>query len=302
VNEDFIKKIITLRGDTGKKWLEDIPTTIKKYEKEWGITCVSPFPLSYNYVTPAKTQDGKCVVLKISFPDNHEFTLEHEALNFYDGIGSIKVLREDIKNGIMLLEMAEPGTRLRDIYSDEKQISLASDVMRKMYRPVSNTIASLFPTIPDWAKAFDRYRTKFSTISGPVPQWMFDKAENTFSELPKDRKELVLLHGDLHGDNILLSKRGWLAIDPKGIVGEREFELGAYLRNPYYDHPRGSDYKKLETNRIVQFSEELGFDKKRVLDWSFACAVISLLWFLEDEDCFKDIYVNNAMLINEIRL
>ncbi len=115
MNEEFINKIIALRGDVGKKWLQNIPETIKKYEKEWRIKCLSPFPLSYNYVTPAKTNDDKTVVLKLSFPDNHEFPLEIEALNFYDGIGSIKVLYEDIKNGAMLLEMAEPGTRVREI-------------------------------------------------------------------------------------------------------------------------------------------------------------------------------------------
>lgn len=301
MNEEFIKKIIVLRGNAGKKWLENIPVIIKKYEQEWGITCLSPFPLSYNYVAPAKTQDERHVVLKISFPNNHEFPLELKALNFYDGMGSIKILREDIENGVMLLEKAEPGTRIRDISPDEKQISFASDVMRKIHKPVPDNITSLFPSILDWAKAFDRYKAKFTSVSGPVPQWMFDRAETIFKEFPKDKKQLVLLHGDLHSDNILLSNRGWLAIDPKGIVGEREFELGAYLRNPYYDYPKGSEYRKLETKRIIQFAEELGFDKKRILDWAFACAVISLLWFLEDEDYFKEIYVQNAQLLNEIK-
>ncbi len=301
MNEEFKKKIIALRGDIGKKWLQEIPNIINKYEKEWGIMCLSPFSLSYNYVAPAKTHDGKAVVLKLSFPDNHEFPLELEALNFYDGSGSIKVLHEDVKNEAMLLEMAEPGTRVRDISPNKKQILFASEVMRKMHKPVSDNIASLFPTILDWAKAFDRHKTKFPNDS-PVPSWMFDKAENIFKEFPKDKKRQVLLHGDLHSDNILLSQRGWLSIDPKGIVGEREFELGAYLRNPYYDYPKGSDYKKLETSRILQFSEELGFDEKRILDWSFACAVISLLWFLEDEGYFKEIYITNAELLDEIKL
>lgn len=57
-----------------------------------------------------------------------------------------------------------------------------------------------------------------------------------------------------------------LVIDPKGIIGEREFELGAYLRNPIYDYPKGSDYKKLAAQRIIQFAQELGFDKERLLN------------------------------------
>src|SRR6266404_6397584 len=291
MDKEFIDKIISLRGGRGKKWLENLPKIIKKYEQQWKITCASPFPLSYNYVAPATTQDGQHVVLKISFPNNHEFPLEMKALNYFDGIGAIKVLQEDIENDVMLLEKAEPGTRVRDITPDEKQISFVSEVLRKLHKPVASTIASSFPTISDWAKAFDRYKKKTSIDSGHVPKWMFEKAEEIFMQFPKDNKEQVLLHGDLHSDNVLFSQRGWLVIDPKGIVGEREFELGAYLRNPYYDYPKGSDYKKLETNRILQFAEALEFDRERIRDWAFACAVISLLWFLEDEGYFKEIYV-----------
>jgi streptomycin 6-kinase len=301
MNEEFIKTVVALRGEIGRKWLNNLPQIIKQYEEKWNIICSSPFNLSYNYVVPAKTHDGKNVVLKISFPNNPEFPLEIEALNFFNGIGTIKVLREDIKNEVMLLEKAVPGIRVRDINPDEKQISIVSEVLKILHKPVPNDIATLFPTISDWAKAFDRYKVKFPANSGPITKWMFDKAEEIFKEFPKDKKELVLLHGDLHSDNILSSQRGWLVIDPKGVVGEREFELGAYLRNPYYDYPKGSDYKELETSRILQFSEELGFDKQRILDWAFACAVISLVWFLEDEGYFKEIYVQNAELLNEIK-
>lgn len=300
MNEEFRSKIIALRGNLGKEWLQNLPDIIKDYEQRWGITCLPPFPLSYNYVAPATTQDGRNVVLKISFPENQAFPFEVEALDFYSGDGAIEVLKEDIKNGVILLEKAEPGTRLRDI-SDEEQIRIASDVMKRLHKPVSESTASHFPTISDWAKAFDRYRDKFSKSPGPVPQWMFDKAEEIFEEFPKAKNEHVLLHGDLHSDNILSSSRGWLAIDPKGVIGEREFELGTYLRNPLYDYPKGSDYEELEKARILQFAEGLGFDKDRILSWAFANAVISLLWFIEDENYFKEIYVLNAELLNGIR-
>lgn len=301
MNKEFVKKVIALRGDAGKKWLRDLPQIIKLYEQKWNIKSFSPFDLTYNYVAPAQTTEGKHVVLKISFPDNKEFISEIEALNFFDGQGSVRVLQEDRDHLAMLLEKAEPGTRVREVSSDNEQITLVAALLKRLHKPISLENIFVFPTISDWAKAFDRYIKTFSKKSGPVANWMFDKAEEIFTQYPKDKKELVLLHGDLHSDNVLSSKRGWLAIDPKGVVGEREFELGAYLRNPYYDYPKGSDYKKLEKNRIIQFSEELGFDKKRILGWAFACAVISLLWFLEDEDYFKEIYVQNAELLNEIK-
>lgn len=301
MNEEFKKKIITLRGDVGKKWLDDLPEIIKQYEQKWDINVLPPFHLSYNYVAPAKTSDGKEVVLKIAFPENGEFSAEIAALKFFNGVSAIKVLQEDMDSGVVLLEKADPGDRLRSISPDSKQISIASEVIKKLHKPIPKDSIFSFPTISDWGKAFGRYRMKFTDNSGPVPKWMFNKAEGIFKECSKDRKELVLLHGDLHSDNILSSERGWLVIDPKGVIGESEFELGAFLRNPIYDYPKGSDYKKLETQRIIQFSEELEFTKERVLNWAFAAAVISILWFLEDEGRFDNVYLQNAEILNEIR-
>ena len=110
-----------------------------------------------------------------------------------------------------------------------------------------------------------------------------------------------LLHGDLHNDNILQSNRGWLVIDPKGLVGEREFELGAYLRNPYYDLPQNNDYKAIETRRIIQFADELGFDRERIRLWALASTIISMLWFWEDEGKVSEIYLRNAELIRSVK-
>src|SRR5690606_30028264 len=108
-----------------------------------------------------------------------------------------------------------------------------------------------FPSLSDWFKAFNRYRNNLSVDLGPIPKTIFETAEGIFKEFLQENKEQVLLHGDLHNDNILLSQRGWLAIDPKGIVGEREFELGAYLRNPYYDLPKDCNHKEVEKARIL---------------------------------------------------
>ncbi len=296
----FSKKVITLRGNLGKKWLEQLPNTIKWYEQKWHLKCFAPFNLSYNYVAPAETQNGESVVLKIGFPENNEFIPEIQTLQLYDGLGAIRIIQEDKENSVVLLERAVPGTRVGNVTPDREQISIVADVLKKIHKPITSQSKLTLPTLSDWAKAFDKYRAVYSPSSGPVPQWMFEQAEDMFTQYSKDKREKFLLHGDLHNDNILLSQRGWLVIDPKGIIGEREFDVGTYLRNPYADLPEGSNYKKIVTDRIFQFSDELGFDKIRIRDWAFANAVISLLWFLEDEKYVKEIYLQNAELINQI--
>jgi len=301
MNTDYENKIVTFLGETGKKWLDELPQIIKKYEQKWSIRTFPPFPLSYNYVCPAETFDKKSVVLKISFPNNTEFATEIEALQSFNHAVSIRILEIDLESSAVLLERATPGTRLREVVSQSEQVHIASQVIGSLHKPVTTHSLALFPSISDWAQVFDRYTTKYSLETGPIPKKIFSLGESIFKEFMQDKKEHVVLHGDLHSDNILLSERGWLVIDPKGVIGEREFELGAYLRNPYYDLPEDSDHKKIEADRISQFSEELDFDRERIRGWALACAVVSLLWFLEDESTFKDIYVRNAELLHDIK-
>ncbi|HEX7042603.1 MAG TPA: aminoglycoside phosphotransferase family protein [Patescibacteria group bacterium] len=301
MDKSYIEKIINLRGNIGKKWLNNLPQLIKNFERKWEIKVKSPFPLSYNYVAPAIMNNGESVVLKISFPNNNEFEAETEALKFYNGIGAIKLIKESKEENVLLLEKAQPGIRLREIKSDEEQVSIASNVIKRLHKKIPDSYPFKFPTLADWSKIFERYKEKYSLNLGPIPKKIFENGESIFNELLNDKKEMVLLHGDLHTDNILSSENEWVIIDPKGVIGESEFELGAYLRNPYYDLPKNSNYKEIEINRIVQFAEEFNFDKKRILRWAYASAVISLLWFLEDENYIKDIYLKNAELLDNIK-
>ena len=106
----------------------------------------------------------------------------------------------------------------------------------------------------------------------------------------------MLLHGDLHHENIISAVRDpWLAIDPKGVVGEAEYEVGAFLRNRLFLGPRP---ERLLARRVDQFVEELGFDRERVLGWSLAQAVLAACWSFEDSGQLWDEAIACAELIS----
>jgi streptomycin 6-kinase len=98
--------------------------------------------------------------------------------------------------------------------------------------------------------------------------------------LLSENKDEMLLHGDFHHFNVLESARGWLAIDPKGVVAEPDFELGAALRNPHWV-PELFTPTALE-RRAGRIASGLGLDVHRVLLWAFAQAVLSAIWSVED--------------------
>lgn len=103
-----------------------------------------------------------------------------------------------------------------------------------------------------------------------------------FDELCASATERVVLHGDLHHDNVLSSEREpWLAIDPHGVVGDPGYEVGTLLYNP--DPSRTDDVvQSLLPARIEQLADGLNMAVVRVVAWGFVQAVLSEVWTAEN--------------------
>ncbi len=234
---------------------------------------------------------GEKVVVKIPSPAADE-TNAHAALVHFQGKGAVKVL--DHAEGALLLERACPGRPLTDLViadRDDEATNLLCDVMAAVHRPAP---PEGFPSIEDWGSGFERYSR---SAKATIPAALVDRALGIFSDLAASQTAPVLLHGDLHHDNVLLDDaRGWLAIDPKGVVGEPVYEIGAALRNPTEDTAFFAAPAIIERrSRIV--SERLGFDPDRVLGWAFAQAVLSAIWAIEDgADPARGLAAANAIL------
>lgn len=270
-----------MRGEPGKAWIEALPALIAKYEKQWSLTVGEPFEnLSYNFAAPAKrADDSEAAVLKLSFPGEKEFRSEAEALKTFGGRGAVRLLELDLENGAMLLERLEPGMSLGDFEDDGEATEIIADIMRKLWRPAPP--GHPFPTVAGWAKGFERLRIRFDGGTGPMPEDLVERAEMLFGKLLASQESPVLLHGDLHHGNVLSSGRGWLAIDPKGAVGERAYETAAMLHNPSGFLEKKNPGELLE-RRIEILSEELGLEKSRVRGWGVAQSVLAAAWSLED--------------------
>jgi streptomycin 6-kinase len=268
-----------LRGAAGRDWLDRLPALITGCEERWSLEIGAPFPeLSFNYAAPALRADGTAAVLKLSFPDDPGFNKEAEALRLFAGRGAARLLELD--RGAMLLERLEPGIPLTTVLNDEESTSIAAGVLRQLWRPVP--LDHVFPSVSDWARGFDRLRRSFGGGTGPMPAALVEEAEGLFAELLASQDEPAVLHGDLHHYNVLAARREpWLAIDPKGVVGEPAYDTAALLHNPVevLETPRPG---KVLERRIDLLSQELGLDRERVRGWGLAQAVLAAYWGLED--------------------
>ncbi len=275
----FVQNALS-KGDEGKTWLDDIPNIIKEYEEKWSIKVGAPFNLSYNYVAPAKKTDGKNVVIKIGFPKDREFQTEINALEVFDGQGAEQLLKEDKDKSIILIEKVTPGIPLSSLEDDEKATRILAKVMKELWKPLPSN--NTFIPLHEWIRAIPAYLNHHGT-DGPLPTRLVEKANELFAELLATSTESVLVHGDLHHDNVLSSDRsGWLAIDPKGIAAEPCYETAAMIRNPYEKMKNRTDLKQILQKRILILSDELNLDPERILKYCFAQTVLSSVWNHEE--------------------
>ncbi len=279
MDDIFVQNALN-KGKEGKVWLDSIPNIIKGYEEKWSIKVAPPFTLSYNYVAPAKTKDGRDVVLKIGFPKDKEFQTEISALEVFNGDGAEKLLEKDKDNAVILIERVTPGNPLSLLKNDKKATQILAEVMKKLWKPLPPN--SSFISLREWIRALPLYLQQHSK-KGPLPLQLVEKANVLFNELIATSAKPVLIHGDLHQDNVLSSDRSdWLAIDPKGIAAEPCYETAAMIRNPYEKMKNIADLEPILRKRILILSEKLDFEPQRILKYCFAQTILSAVWNHEE--------------------
>jgi streptomycin 6-kinase len=267
-------------GERGRRWLRRIPAIVAACEMRWSLRVGAPFPLSYAYVAPATRADGTEVVLKINDPEDDEFWTGVDALRVFNGDGVGRLIAVDRENAAILLERVTPGVPLSTITDDEAATRVIAGVIKRIAKPLPAEHS--FITIPRWFAAIPQFRQSLSGNERPVPPHLLERAETLVAGLSATAGETVLVHGDLHHDNVLSSDReGWLAIDPKGVAAERAYETAAMLRNPYDRLAREADLRGVLRRRIVILAEELSIDPRRIRHWGIAQTVLSAVWSAE---------------------
>lgn len=267
------KNINNQYGENGKQWLADLPKRVRQIEAALGLSDLKTVNnLSYNYVMSG-IQSTQSVILKLGL-DIGGLKREAMALKAFDGFGAVKVLAED--EGMLLLECAIPSVSLKSSFpvNDNEAIRITCDCLNRLHHapiPTDNE----FPHIKTWLAALDK--------DLKIPSHLLQRARKLRDNLLQTSARDVLLHGDLHHDNMLQNGERWIAIDPKGVIGEPAFEVAAFIRNPI---PKlvALDTAALPIiqNRIRLFSKFLSIPEQKILDWCFVQAVLAWAWALED--------------------
>jgi streptomycin 6-kinase len=232
VKQSFIKARF---GSAGNSWIRDFPELVQACLGQWGLTLIgrAEAGLEVNTVFFAQRAEHQCV-LKVGFPQPEQLT-EVEALRLFSSDQVVNVLDWDEPKRALLMERVRPGislkSRLDNPDLDCQLIDYAAPLLASIQVPVDDHCQ--LPTYQSWLK-----RGFEPVTSGQAPRLAahVELARSLNQALTKTWRDVSVLHGDLHHDNILQdSRHGWIAIDPKGVIGPRIYDCGRFIHNflPY---------------------------------------------------------------------
>ncbi|CAN5146566.1 aminoglycoside phosphotransferase family protein [soil metagenome] len=241
-------------------WLERVPELVAECADEWALTPGEPYQAgAAGYTVRADLADGTPAVLKLIYP-HRESEHEADALELWDGEGAVRLLARDDERWAMLLERCEPGTNLAEAGRDAA-LEVLIGLLPRLWQAAGDPFHSLADEAAWWV---DYLPGQWEQSGCAVDRRLVDAAVDALRTLPQSQGDQVLLHQDLHGDNVLSAQReSWLVIDPKPLVGEREFALAPIVRSFELGHS-----KRDVLYRLDRLTSELGLDRERARGWT----------------------------------
>lgn len=257
---------------------EDWPEALNPFCAAWGLVPERVLSRSPWALVAHVRRGGEALVLKLADPETDEVR-GADLLAHFGGCGAVRLVARD--GPASLIECAEPGTVLAALVAagrDEEATRILCGVAQALH--AAPAVAVPCPTVEDLGRGFARFRTH--RRRGDLDPARVAQAAADYAALAAGQGPRVVLHGDLHHENILWdAERGWLAIDPKGVTGEPAFETAAALRNPIRTGTPCAE-PAVMARRVDIMAGMLGLDRARILGWCAAQAVLAAIWSIED--------------------
>lgn len=281
-------KFVAHNSRVHAEWLAALPEQLARLAERWSLAIGAPFPnAELNYVAPAvrETADGAfpCVLKVSGYLEGT--SNEIAALLLWDGHGASRLLESAPDEGALLIERLHPGTMLVEVAEEDDDAAtlIAAETLGRLWRTIDGPGTRGLRVLESWCDAYDRNRAALEQGDGGFPAALFRRADAMRCDLLASTAEQTVLHGDMHHYNVLRAGRApWLAIDPKGLLGDRHFDVCQFMRNP-----QDRTTPRMNGRRLDIFSAELGLDRQRAKNWCFVHAVLDACWDYEDGNSWR---------------
>ena len=253
---------------------------LPSFPAEWRIESARPIAdTAAGSVYEVALANGTSAVVKHLKPKVLEDSLRGaDFLAWRNGVGCVRLLARS--DDMLLMEHAGKTT-LRDhleTQGDDDATRIAAEVLRSYHHPPQTPPpASLLPLTRYFASLFSKAEQdrRESRVSPYV------KAAAVADALIADQRDIKPLHGDLHHENIVHGPRGWLIIDPAGLIGDAALDVANMFSNPLDRFDLTRNEERIAAMAGI-FAETLGRDIRTILRYAFAYGCLSAAWHEED--------------------
>lgn len=266
------------RHDSGRAWLTQLPRLVQEVTERWELHPEAPFHGgSCSWVAPVRTPHGGSAVLKVTWP-HREMAGEAAALRAWAGRGAVRLLAHDAERHALLVERCVPGTELPDApLPPADALARAADVLAALWdapRPPDGELETVAAVCAEWA---DIVTERMDRLRPAYDPGLVSLGAALLRDLPATARREAVVHGDFNPGNILATDRGWLAIDPKPMVGDPGYDLWplvTQLDDPFeHDDPTA-----VLRERLALLADALDEPADRTAAWCVARSVESALW------------------------
>ncbi|MCT8974148.1 aminoglycoside phosphotransferase family protein [Microbaculum marinisediminis] len=212
-------------------------------------------------------------------------------MKWWDGDGAAQVFAQD--DNALLMERATGARSLAAMArgsDDDEACRILCATVARLHRRRPGPLPELVP-LTGWFRELEPAAAKHGGI--------LVRSLETAQMLLADPREKVVLHGDLHHENVLdFGHRGWLAIDPHALAGERGFDFANIFTNPDLSDPS----RPVATQpgrfhrRLTVVSEAANIERRRLLQWILAWTGLSAAWLLREQDPLAQVNLRIAAL------
>lgn len=268
------------REPSWEPWLDRLPRLSADLLDEWDLEPDGePGHGQCSLVLPVVVRrTGTPAALKVGWP-HEESRHEHLALQHWHGAGAVELLRADPHRDALLLERAGPTDlgALDDVAACEAVAALYP----VLHRPALPQLRALSAAVGSWGR-----RLHDLPRSAPVPRRLVEQAAGLARDLAADpATDGTLVHGDLHGQNVLASLRPsgprWLAIDPKPLSGDPHAEPVPLLWNRWDEVVASGDVRRAVLRRLDAVVDAAALDRDRARAWAVVRSTVNALWCIE---------------------
>ncbi|HET6861262.1 MAG TPA: aminoglycoside phosphotransferase family protein [Streptomyces sp.] len=280
IPEKFALSTVEREGERGLTWLSALPSLVEELLESWNCRPAGPAGHGQvGIVVPVRSAAGASAILKVSFPHPGNVH-EPDALAVWGGRGAVLLHERDDARFAMLLEQAQDST-LVDLDDIDEAVAVAGRLARRLAVPAPPELPRLSDRAEEWEEDL---RKGAAHLPSPLPPRVVQEAIATVRELGSVQPQ-TLVHGDLHFANVLRAEREpWLAIDPKGYVGDLAYDALTLVRSRFEDLLAADDLRVALLRRLAIFADAADLDRERVRRWVQARAVMASHWGREHGD------------------